>query len=360
VDYVFRDVPVGIGATGRRREHDSIGSIDVAANLYWGAATQRALKGSPVAGKRMPKRFFCCYGHVKKAAATMNAQAGRLPLWKAAAISRAGDDLIAGLLADQFPLPVWQSHSGRDADMNVNEVVANRAIQLLGGAPGSRKPIDPVRDVNMSQRLGCTFTAAMYVAMVTEIEEGLVPPCSTLARVFERNLVLPAVHGRRLRTALGRLDEAEGCLHELGGEFASAGTAPEMTPEDWRFVVALIAKDTGRPFIVVPDEFSDAVSFDAMLAVMAAMRGLAAVLLDVALLLRARADIGGRANFHAQIEAIASACGHVAAQDQAVAAACRGGTTVADRPLIITLVLESLRRLAEGCDAMRRIAVRIR
>jgi fumarate hydratase class II len=180
VDYVFRDVPVGIGATGTRRERDSVGSIGVAANLYWGAATQRALKGSPVAGKPMPERFFRCYGYVKKAAAMMNAQAGRSPLWKTAAIARAADDLIAGLFADQFPLPVWQSDCGRDADMNVNEVIVNRAIQLLGGAPGSRKPIDPVRDVNMGQSLGCTFTAAMYVATLTEIEDGLVPPCSTL------------------------------------------------------------------------------------------------------------------------------------------------------------------------------------
>jgi fumarate hydratase, class II len=360
VDYVFRDVPVGIGEVGTRRERDSLGSVNIAANVYWGAETQRALKNSPLAGTRMPERFFCCYGHIKKAAAVMNAEAGRLPLWKTAAISRAGDDLIAGSLADQFPLPVWQSGSGRDTDMNVNEVIANRAIQLLGGAPGSRNPVDPTRDVNMSQSLGCTFTAAMYVAMVTEIEEGLVPPCSTLARVIERNSVLPATHGRRLRIALGRLDEAEGCLHELGGEFASSGTEPKMTPDDWRVVVALIARDTDRPFIVGPDGFSDAVSLDAVFAVMAAMRGLAAVLLDVALLLHATADTGGPAAPHAQIEAIASACGHVATQDQPLANACRGGTMFVNRPVIVTQVLESLRRLAEGCDAMHRIAARIR
>ena len=126
---------------GGKHHHQS--STSVKADRYWGASTQRSLKAAFPAADRLPEQFHRCYGIAKKAAATANGQAGRLPAWKVEALGRAADDLIAGNLAGHFPLTVWQSGSGREIDTNVNEVLANRAIQLLGGAIGSRVPIDP-------------------------------------------------------------------------------------------------------------------------------------------------------------------------------------------------------------------------
>jgi fumarate hydratase class II len=362
VSYVLREVPIGIEATGTRRERDPLGPIDVPADRYWGASTQRVLKAAPGSSDGMPERFFRCYGYIKRAAAMMNAQAGRLPSWKSAAIVRATDDLIAGLLADQFPLSIWQSGSGRDADTNVNEVLANRAAQLLGGAIGIRMPIDPTRDVNMGQSLGIAFTASMFIATVVEVEEVLVPRCSALARAIERNPSQSSGHGHRLRAALGRLDEAEGGLHEIGGDLGDQGITPEMTAEDWEIVVGIMAVDTARPFIVAPGGFSDRASVDVMVAAMAATRGLAIVLLDLVDAIRTSRNVGDQTEIQAHIEAIAMICRYVIGQDQVMAAAVCGYNAAAcmARPLIVVSVLNCLRRLGEGCEMMRRIVSRTR
>ncbi len=140
----LHDIPIGIRATGMRRETDSMGEIEVPADRYWGAQTQRSLVHFSIGDDRMPKRVYHAYGYVKKAAALINAAAGRLPTWKAAAIVRAADEAIAGKLDEHFPLYVWQTGSGTQSNMNVNEVLSNRAIQLLGGKMGSR-PTTPSR-----------------------------------------------------------------------------------------------------------------------------------------------------------------------------------------------------------------------
>ena len=136
----LRDIPIGIDATGQRHETDSMGGIDVPADRYWGAQTQRSLLHFAIGDDRMPKRVYHAYGFVKKAAALVNAAAGRLAQWKAEAIVRAADEAIAGQLDEHFPLYVWQTGSGTQSNMNVNEVLANRAIQLLGGKIGSKSP----------------------------------------------------------------------------------------------------------------------------------------------------------------------------------------------------------------------------
>jgi fumarate hydratase class II len=334
--YELRDVPVGLGASGTRRDRDKFGFIEVPADRYWGAATQRALNASPGSMDRMPEAFFRGCGTIKRAAAAMNAQAGRLPLWKSAAIARAADDLIAGRLADQFPLPIWHAGSGQDAETNVNEVLANRAAQLLGVAAGRREPIDPARDVAMAQSLGQTFTASMYVATVLAIEGSLVPRCLALLRAIEPRSTNASDHGHRIRAALLRVDEAEGSLHEFGANAEDT---------DWPVAVALVAADTGRPFIVAPDGFSARGSIDAMVAAMAAIRGLAIVLLDVASAVGA--DCGA--------EAMAVISQYVIGQDQVVASAANGGGSACMvRPLIAAAVLNAIRRLGDGCEAIRR------
>src|SRR5213593_4540862 len=173
------DLPIGINASGQRHETDSMGGIDVPADRYWGAQTQRSLVHFSIGDDHMPKAVYHAYGYVKKAAA------GRLDKWRADAIVRAADEAIAGKLDDHFPLYVWQTGSGTQSNMNVNEVLANRAIQLLGGKIGGKSPIHPNDDVNMGQSSNDTFPAAMHIAAVLELEDHLLPQAEALAAAIE-------------------------------------------------------------------------------------------------------------------------------------------------------------------------------
>jgi fumarate hydratase, class II len=150
-----------------------------------GAQTQRSLVHFSIGDDRMPKSIYHAYGLVKEAAALVNAAAGRLPQWKADAILWAADEAIAGKLYGQFPLYVWQTGSGTQSNMNVNEVLSNRAMQLLGGKIGSKQPVHPNDDVNMGQSSNDTFPTAMHIAAVLELEEHLLPYAAALADAIE-------------------------------------------------------------------------------------------------------------------------------------------------------------------------------
>src|SRR6478752_3020562 len=172
---VYADIPVGIDATGSRTEFDSMGTVAVPADRYWGAQTQRSLQHFSIGNDHMPIEVYRAYGIVKKAAALVNQEAGRLPDWKAKVIVQAADETIAGKLDREFPLYVWQTGSGTQSNMNVNEVLSNRAIQLLGGALGSQHPVGPNDDVNMAQSSNDSFPTAMHIAAITEIDDRLLP-----------------------------------------------------------------------------------------------------------------------------------------------------------------------------------------
>src|SRR6516162_6855229 len=137
------DVAIGLDATGMRREFDSLGPVEVPADHYWGAQTQRSLEHFNIGDDRMPIEVYHAYGYVKKAAAVVNTAAGRLPAWKGQLIERVCDEVVAGKLDSEFPLYVWQTGSGTQSNMNVNEVIGNRAIQLAGGVLGSKHPVHP-------------------------------------------------------------------------------------------------------------------------------------------------------------------------------------------------------------------------
>ena len=137
------DLPIGLDATGMRREFDSLGDVEVPADRYWGAQTQRSLQHFNIGHDRMPKQVYHAYGYVKKAAAVVNTAAGRLPAWKGELIQRVCDEVISGALDTEFPLYVYQTGSGTQSNMNVNEVVSNRCIQLVGGTLGSQEPVHP-------------------------------------------------------------------------------------------------------------------------------------------------------------------------------------------------------------------------
>ena len=161
------DLPIGLDATGTRQESDSLGTVEVPAHRYWGAQTQRSLRHFSIGHDRLPKELYQAYGYVKKAAASVNTRAGRLPAWKGELIARVCDEVISGALDEDFPLYVWQTGSGTQSNMNVNEVISNRCIQLVGGTLGSQEPVHPNDHVNMGQSSNDTFPTAMFIAAHT-------------------------------------------------------------------------------------------------------------------------------------------------------------------------------------------------
>src|SRR6202020_2725120 len=169
VDKKSVPVPIGTGATGTRVESDSMGTIKVPAEHYWGAQTQRSLIHFSIGDDHMPKAVYHAYGYVKKAAALVNEAAGRLDSEQGAAIIAAADEVIAGKLDSEFPLYVWQTGSGTQSNMNVNEVIGNRASQLLGGELGTKFPVHPNDHVNMGQSSNDTFPTAMHIATLLAI-----------------------------------------------------------------------------------------------------------------------------------------------------------------------------------------------
>src|SRR6202162_1090379 len=184
--------------TPTRTESDSMGKIDVPADRYYGAQTARSLIHFAIGKDTMPPELIRAFGILKKAAALVNQDLGKLPAEKAALITQAADEVIAGTLHDHFPLRIWQTGSGTQTNMNVNEVISNRAIEISGGLMGSKKPIHPNDDVNMSQSSNDTFPTAMHIAAAAETARRL----------------LPAV--KKLRDALDAKDKEFGGMVKIG------------------------------------------------------------------------------------------------------------------------------------------------
>ena len=172
-----------------RIEHDTMGEVRVPADRYWGAQTQRSLEHFAIGDDKMPLEICRALCLIKMASARVNARMGRLPKWKAQAIESAAQEGMDGLLDGHFPLYVWQTGSGTQTNMNVNEVLSNRAIQLLGGVLGSQKPVGPNDDVNMSQSSNDTFPTAMHLAVVQLCDDRLLPEVHELAQIIERKAV---------------------------------------------------------------------------------------------------------------------------------------------------------------------------
>jgi fumarate hydratase class II len=397
----LRDAPIGIEATGTRHETDSMGEIDVPADRYWGAQTQRSLAHFSIGDDRMPKRVYHAYGYVKKAAALVNAAAGRLPQWKADAIVRAADEAIAGKLDEHFPLYVWQTGSGTQSNMNVNEVLANRAIQLLGGTIGSKSPVHPNDDVNMGQSSNDTFPTAMHIAATFELKERLLPQGTALAGAIEAKSVtwedviktgrthlmdaVPLTVGQewsgwahQIRDALARISASQSGLFEVAAGGTAVGTGLNAPPNFSREIAAKIAELTGQPFLTAPNKFAAQGSLDAMVGAMAALRGLAVALMKIANDMRwlasgPRCGIGelmlpenepgssimpGKVN-PTQCEAMVMVCIQVIGEDNAVAFAGSQGNFElnAMRPIIINNFLHSARILGDACEKLRHFSV---
>ena len=401
VQPAIHDIPIGIDAAGMRHETDSMGGIDVPADRYWGAQTQRSLVHFSIGDDRMPKRVYHAYGYVKKAAAQVNAAAGRLAQWKADAIVRAADEAIAGKLDDHFPLYVWQTGSGTQSNMNVNEVLSNRAIQLLGGKIGNKSPVHPNDDVNMGQSSNDTFPTAMHIAAVLELEEHLLPQAEALAAAIETKAnewmdvvktgrthlqdAVPLTVGQewsgwahQIRDALARIRASEAGLFEVAAGGTAVGTGLNAPPNFSQEIAAKIAELTGHPFVTAPNKFAAQGSLDAIVAAMAALRGLAVALMKIANDMRwlssgPRCGLGelllpenepgssimpGKVN-PTQCEAMVMVCIQVIGEDNAVAFAGSQGNFElnAMRPIVINNFLHSARVLGDACDKFRRFSV---
>jgi fumarate hydratase, class II len=397
----LRDVSIGIDAGGTRRDTDSMGGIDVPAHRYWGAQTQRSLIHFSIGDDRMPKHVYHAYGYVKKSAAVVNEAAGRLPKWKADAIVHAADEVIAGNLDDHFPLYVWQTGSGTQSNMNVNEVISNRAIQLLGGKIGSKSPVHPNDDVNMGQSSNDTFPTAMHIAAVLELEQHVLPKAEALAAAIEAKAsewmdvvkigrthledAVPLTVGQewsgwahQIRAALGRIGAAKAGLFELAAGGTAVGTGLNAPPNFGGEIAAKIAELTGYPFVTAPNKFAAQGSLDAMVAAMAGLRGLAVALMKVANDMRWLAS-GPRCGFGelllpenepgssimpgkvnpTQCEAMVMVCIQAIGEDNTVAFAGSQGNFElnAMRPVIINNFLHSARILGDACDKFRRYSV---
>jgi fumarate hydratase, class II len=390
------DVPIGLWVEGTRIETDSMGEIEVPADKYWGAQTQRSLVHFSIGDDRMPKAVYHAYGQVKKAAAIVNGRAGRLPRWKAELIDRVADEVIAGQLDEHFPLYVWQTGSGTQSNMNINEVIGNRAIQLVGGELGSKRPVHPNDDVNLCQSSNDTFPTAMHIAAVQAIHERLLPSVEALrdtiaakaeqwadvVKIGRTHLedAVPLTVGQewsgyahQLTQAIDRVRGSAEGLYELAAGGTAVGTGLNAPAGFAEQIAAEIAAQTGFPFVTAANKFAAQAGLDALVGASAGLRALAVPLMKIANDIRwlasgPRCGLGelilpanepgssimpGKVN-PTQCEAMVMVCIQVLADDSAIAFAGSQGNFElnAMRPLIINNLLHSAAILSDSCAKM--------
>jgi fumarate hydratase class II len=378
-----------------RTEKDTMGTIEVPADRYWGAQTQRSLEHFRIGDDHFPREIVRALGILKKACALVNRELGLLPDDKARAIVAAADEVIDGRLDAHFPLSVWQTGSGTQTNMNANEVIANRAIEMLGGRLGSQQPVHPNDDVNRSQSSNDTFPTAMHIAAVEQIEGRLVPAVTRLrdtlrdkSRAFADVVKIGRTHlqdavpltlGQEISGWTSQLDRAlvqvraalPGLLElALGGTAVGTGlNAPRGFGER---AARVIADLTGRPFVSAPNKFEALAAHDALVGAHGALRALAGALTKIANDVRwlasgPRCGIGelripenepgssimpGKVN-PTQCEALTMVCAQVMGNDVAVGVGGMSGHFELNvyKPLIIHNVLHSVRLLADACDS---------
>lgn len=380
--------------TNTRIESDSMGTIEVPSDRYWGAQTARSLIHFDIGTDTMPVELIRAFGILKKAAAKTNYKLGLLSEDKYTLIEKAADEVISGKLYDHFPLRIWQTGSGTQTDMNVNEVISNRAIELSGGEMGSKSPIHPNDHVNMSQSSNDTFPTAMHIAVLETLEKKLIPEIGDLRGTLQKKSTafkdvvkigrthlmdaVPMTLGQEFSGYVAQLDQ---CLEmvknslpllfeiALGG--TAVGTGLNTHPKFAEKVAAEIAEITEFPFKTAPNKFAALASHDPILAASGALRTLAASLMKIANDIRwlasgPRSGIGeiripenepgssimpGKVN-PTQSEAMTMVCVQVMANDTAIGFAGSQGNFELNvfKPVIIHNILNSIRLLS---DAMR-------
>ncbi len=384
-------------APGFRMEKDAMGALPVPANRLWGAQTQRSIQNFPIGVDRFrfTRPVIRAMGLLKKAAALANGELGELPAERVNLIIRAANEVIDGDLDAEFPLVVFQTGSGTQTNMNANEVIANRAIQLAGGTVGSKSPVHPNDDVNHSQSSNDTFPTAMHVAAVEEIEHRLLPAVAQLrktlhakAQAYAHVVMIGRTHlqdatpvtlGQVIGGWVAQLDgvvrsiraELPGLLElAIGG--TAVGTGLNAHPQFGASVARHIAAETGFAFVTAPDKFAALSAHDAMVTVSATLRTLAGALMKIANDVRWYA-CGPRAGFAelripenepgssimpgkvnpTQSEALTMVAVQVFGNDAAVAFGGSQGNFQLNvfKPVMLHNLLESVALLADGCLA---------
>jgi fumarate hydratase class II len=290
--------------TTTRTESDSMGKIEVPAHVYWGAQTQRSLLHFNIGRDVMPPELIHAFGTLKKACALVNQDLGKLPSNLAKLIAQAADEVIAGKLDDQFPLRIWQTGSGTQTNMNVNEVISNRAIEIASGERGSKKPVHPNDHVNMSQSSNDTFPAAMHIAAAERVKNALIPAIKTVrdaiaakAREFDSIVKIGRTHlqdavpltvgqefggwANLLDRDIQRLELVLDGLYDLAIGGTAVGTGLNTHPEFAERAAAKIAELTGLPFRSHPNKFAALSAHDEIVFAQGAMQTLAASLMKI-------------------------------------------------------------------------------
>ena len=378
-----------------RTETDSMGAIEVRSDRYWGAQTERSLLHFSIGNDRMPRPVVRAFGLLKKAAAEVNRDLGKLPEEKARLMIQAADEVIAGKLDDHFPLRIWQTGSGTQTNMNANEVISNRAIELAGGVLGSKKPVHPNDDVNMSQSSNDTFPTAMHIAAAEQLVHLLLPSVKELrdaldakAREFAdivkigRTHLMDAVpltlgqefsgYVAQLDADIARIKAVLPDIYELAIGGTAVGTGLNTHPEFAERMAKKIAAYTGLPFTSAPNKFAALASHDALVMGSGALRTLACSLMKIANDVRwmgsgPRCGLGelvlpenepgssimpGKVN-PTQSEAMTMVCIQVIGNDAAIAMAGTQGNFELNvfKPLIIYDFMHSVTLLANSCHS---------
>ncbi|MCH8323322.1 MAG: class II fumarate hydratase [Proteobacteria bacterium] len=377
---------------GFRTEHDSFGPMKVPADRYWGAQTQRSIENFPIGGETLPRPVIRALGIIKKAAALTNLAQGGLDPEIAGAIVKAAEEVIAGKLYGHFPLVVWQTGSGTQSNMNANEVIANRANELLGAPLGSKSPVHPNDHVNRSQSSNDTFPSAMNIAAAEEITHRLIPALHGLrreldkkAKAFSKIIKIGRTHlqdatpltlgqefsgyAAQIKKGIQRLKAALPDLYELAQGGTAVGTGLNTRKGFDKKVAARIAKITGLPFVAAPNKFEAMAAHDAIVAASGAANTIAASLMKIANDIRLlgsgpRCGIGelrlpenepgssimpGKVN-PTQAEALTMVCAQVMGNHTAISIAGSQGHLELNvfKPVMIYNLLQSIRLLGDG------------
>ena len=378
-----------------RIEQDSMGKIEVPADRYWGAQTQRSVQNFKIGGERFPREMIWALGVVKQAVAEVNHELGLLTCDQAEVIQQAAQEVINGTLDDHFPLVVWQTGSGTQTNMNVNEVIANRAIEILGGDLGSKTPIHPNDHVNKSQSTNDSFPTAIHVAVVDRLSHHLKPMVSNLrdilldkAEAFAEIVKIGRTHlqdatpltlgqefsgyAQQLTNALRAVDHGLPHLYELPIGGTAVGTGLNTHPEYADRAAKAIAQKTGLDFISSPNKFEALGARDALVEVSGALKTLACALNKIANDIRwlgsgPRCGIGeivlpanepgssimpGKVN-PTQCEAMTMVCAQVVGNDTTITVAGASGNFELNvfMPVMAFNVLQSIRLLGDACDS---------
>ncbi len=381
--------------TGTRTETDSFGPLEVPADRYWGAQTQRSLMNFPIGWERQPIAVVRALGVIKQACAEANKSAGKLPAEMADAIVQAASEVVEGRHDDHFPLVVWQTGSGTQSNMNANEVISNRSIEILGGVIGSKDPVHPNDHCNMGQSSNDTFPTAMHVATAMTARDVLLPGLQKLhaaldAKVGEfdgiikigRTHTMDATpltlsqefsgYAHQVAKSIERVQAALGDIHELAQGGTAVGTGLN-TRSGWdEEVAANMARITGIPFVTAPNKFEALAAHDAMVAMSGALKAVAASLFKVANDIRLMGS-GPRCGLYelllpenepgssimpgkvnpTQCEAMTQVAAHVIGNDAAVGFAGSQGHFELNvyKPMIAYNVLQSMQLLGDAAAA---------